>query len=302
MQPLVSCRSIVSNSLAAIQPLSRHHIPEFGATKTRYHDNKGYNCVFARIGAGICVSNLEDINFESAQKHQDIGTASRRFNFYVFTTPNCPTSMSLHKRFFSRGKGEVASEIDPALAETHFRSEPEVISKVNSDPEKPTPVIATNTSQSNSSSQADFADDDPSLRDIPWHVRRGVSFVDDPTEPTLTFRYFVLTLLFILPGAFLSQMSRRPHCHDNRKNSNAKRITQAPSEQLTHHTLFSSFKSPRTMLESGWKKFSQPSISAFLSPPTVSISTLDHGAPKNMFWLQFLQHLVFSSSGFVVTY
>jgi len=49
--------------------------------------------------------------------------------------------------------------------------------------------------------------DDPAIRDIPFNVRRIVSFDDDPTLPTLTFRYFVLTLLFVIPGAFLSQMS-----------------------------------------------------------------------------------------------
>jgi hypothetical protein len=53
----------------------------------------------------------------------------------------------------------------------------------------------------------DFADDDPAIRDIPLTVRNIVSFHDDPTLPTLTFRYFVLTLLFVSPGAFLSQMS-----------------------------------------------------------------------------------------------
>jgi hypothetical protein len=52
-----------------------------------------------------------------------------------------------------------------------------------------------------------FADDDPRLRDIPWSVRRIVSLHDDPTLPTLTFRYFVLTILFVVPGAFLSQLS-----------------------------------------------------------------------------------------------
>jgi hypothetical protein len=57
------------------------------------------------------------------------------------------------------------------------------------------------------SGEEHFGDDDPVLRDIPWHVRRIVSFHDDPTEQTLTFRYFVLTILFLIPGAFLSQLS-----------------------------------------------------------------------------------------------
>ncbi|KAI9732976.1 MAG: hypothetical protein M1818_007409 [Claussenomyces sp. TS43310] len=52
-----------------------------------------------------------------------------------------------------------------------------------------------------------IADDDPVLRDIPWQVRRIVSLHDDPTLPNLTFRYFLLTVIFVAPGAFLSQMS-----------------------------------------------------------------------------------------------
>lgn len=52
-----------------------------------------------------------------------------------------------------------------------------------------------------------FTDDDPAVRDIPLTVRRIVSLHDDPTLPTLTFRYFILTFLFVVPGAFLSQMS-----------------------------------------------------------------------------------------------
>ena len=53
-----------------------------------------------------------------------------------------------------------------------------------------------------------FGDDDPALRDIPWHVRRVVSLHDDTTLPTITFRYFILSFLFIAPGAFLSQMAQ----------------------------------------------------------------------------------------------
>lgn len=52
-----------------------------------------------------------------------------------------------------------------------------------------------------------FADDDETVRDIPLAVRRIVSMTDNPEELTLTFRYFLLAVLFIVPGAFLSQMS-----------------------------------------------------------------------------------------------
>ncbi|KAG5991979.1 hypothetical protein E4U54_003774, partial [Claviceps lovelessii] len=51
------------------------------------------------------------------------------------------------------------------------------------------------------------SEDDVRIRDIPGYVRRIVSFTDDPDEPTLTFRYFLLTILFVAPGAFLSQMA-----------------------------------------------------------------------------------------------
>ncbi|POR34348.1 Oligopeptide transporter OPT superfamily [Tolypocladium paradoxum] len=52
------------------------------------------------------------------------------------------------------------------------------------------------------------SEDDPRIKDIPKSVRRIVSLKDDPTEPTLTFRYFLMTILFVVPGAFVSQLSR----------------------------------------------------------------------------------------------
>lgn len=51
------------------------------------------------------------------------------------------------------------------------------------------------------------AQDDPEVSQLPLIVRQTVSLEDDPTLPTITFRYFVLCILFIVPGAFLSQMS-----------------------------------------------------------------------------------------------
>jgi hypothetical protein len=51
------------------------------------------------------------------------------------------------------------------------------------------------------------AEDDPRVREIPAYVRKVVSFTDDTTASTITFRYFLLCILFIAPGAFLSQMS-----------------------------------------------------------------------------------------------
>ena len=51
------------------------------------------------------------------------------------------------------------------------------------------------------------AQDDPEVAQLPLIVRQTVSLTDDPTLPTITFRYFILCILFIVPGAFLSQMS-----------------------------------------------------------------------------------------------
>ncbi|KAJ5645496.1 Oligopeptide transporter [Penicillium longicatenatum] len=48
---------------------------------------------------------------------------------------------------------------------------------------------------------------DPEIAALPLQVRQIINLTDDPTLPTITFRYFVLSALFVIPGAFLSQMS-----------------------------------------------------------------------------------------------
>ncbi|CZT03937.1 related to sexual differentiation process protein isp4 [Rhynchosporium agropyri] len=53
----------------------------------------------------------------------------------------------------------------------------------------------------------DLGPDDAAIQNLPWHVRRIVSLHDDTTLPTITFRYFLLVLLFVPPGAFLQQMN-----------------------------------------------------------------------------------------------
>jgi OPT family small oligopeptide transporter len=42
---------------------------------------------------------------------------------------------------------------------------------------------------------------------LPLSVRQLINLEDDPSLPTITFRYFVLSVIFVIPGAFLSQMS-----------------------------------------------------------------------------------------------
>lgn len=71
------------------------------------------------------------------------------------------------------------------------------------DIEKP-PFLFTAIS---SGSEDAFDEDDPRVKDIPEYVKRVVSFSDDPLLPTLTFRYFVLTIFFVAPGAFMSQLN-----------------------------------------------------------------------------------------------
>jgi hypothetical protein len=52
-------------------------------------------------------------------------------------------------------------------------------------------VISGNTTPSGTD---EWPEDHPALKDLPPSVRRVVSLKDDPTLPTLTFRYFLLTL------------------------------------------------------------------------------------------------------------
>ncbi|KAI2638773.1 OPT superfamily oligopeptide transporter [Hypomontagnella submonticulosa] len=50
-------------------------------------------------------------------------------------------------------------------------------------------------------------ENDPEINQIPPEVRRVVSLHDDTSLPTLTFRYFLLSVIFVIPGAFLSAMN-----------------------------------------------------------------------------------------------
>ena len=55
---------------------------------------------------------------------------------------------------------------------------------------------------------ADLEDEnDPEIAELPPYVRRVVTLHDDTSLFTLTFRYFVVSTLFVVPGAFLSQMN-----------------------------------------------------------------------------------------------
>lgn len=51
------------------------------------------------------------------------------------------------------------------------------------------------------------SEEDPEIATLPRTVCQMVSLTDNPELPTITFRYFVLSAIFVIPGAFLSQMS-----------------------------------------------------------------------------------------------
>jgi hypothetical protein len=121
---------------------------------------------------------------------------------------------AFRKRFLGQSIIEAESDsegLDKISSAANNVEEP-LGEKTNS--KAPTPEIAevgnekgSRSSDEEKGSDVEIDDDDPVLKDIPWHVRRVVSLHDDPTLPTLTFRYFVLTILFVAPGAFLGQLT-----------------------------------------------------------------------------------------------
>ncbi|KAG7665717.1 uncharacterized protein J8A68_000737 [[Candida] subhashii] len=48
---------------------------------------------------------------------------------------------------------------------------------------------------------------DSDVLELPQVIREVVPLEDDPTIPVLTFRYFLLSILFIIPGAFIDTMN-----------------------------------------------------------------------------------------------
>jgi hypothetical protein len=75
---------------------------------------------------------------------------------------------------------------------------------LEADLDKPPFLLAVNVEGEDEDA---IPEDDPRLKDLPPYVRRVVSLTDDPNLPVFTFRYFVLSMLFVCPGAFLSMMS-----------------------------------------------------------------------------------------------
>lgn len=68
------------------------------------------------------------------------------------------------------------------------------------------PHDVTTSGDSPVADEEDEADLPEDVRQLPKIVRSIVSLEDDPNAPTVTFRYFLLSLIFIPPGAVLFQM------------------------------------------------------------------------------------------------
>ena len=106
--------------------------------------------------------------------------------------------------------GTVASEHGDPLERVqttedlaHNKADPGTANVNSPDPEKP-----DTGSGSADPAVADNEDDLPEdVRALPQVVRNIVSLEDDPSAPTITFRYFLLCLIYVPPGAILYQMS-----------------------------------------------------------------------------------------------
>lgn len=73
---------------------------------------------------------------------------------------------------------------------------------VNVDDEEIYDLVDTASDQ-----EANLEDLPKDIEELPRIVREAVTFEDDPNTPILTFRYFLLSLIFVAPGAFLDTMN-----------------------------------------------------------------------------------------------
>lgn len=99
-----------------------------------------------------------------------------------------------------RGPSEGPAIVEVTSNQTGELPEVDVPGIVPSDEEK-------NKVQTETAAIEQQSHNDPEIAALPLQVRQIINLTDDPTLPTITFRYFVLSALFVIPGAFLSQMS-----------------------------------------------------------------------------------------------
>lgn len=97
-----------------------------------------------------------------------------------------------------RSQSESDLLLEPGAKSVHYNTTTEVGSDTSSNELLPL---------KSEDPDATIALDDLDLDDLPKAVRETVPLTDDPTIPVLTFRYFVLSTLFIIPGAFIDTIS-----------------------------------------------------------------------------------------------
>lgn len=85
------------------------------------------------------------------------------------------------------------------------RDESETDPLLPSSPSKSSQTPQTPQSPQSKPSKADDLEED--LLELPQVVRETVSLTDDPSIPVVTFRYVVLSTLFVIPGAFIDTMN-----------------------------------------------------------------------------------------------
>lgn len=88
---------------------------------------------------------------------------------------------------------------EPVVTETMAGEEPKIATDADLDSKE---GVSTETQAIELESEQN-----PEIAALPIQVRQTVNLTDDPTLPTITFRYFLLSTIFVVPGAFLSQMS-----------------------------------------------------------------------------------------------
>lgn len=88
-----------------------------------------------------------------------------------------------------------------ADSELEISSSPFELDKDFENSSKEKKDVCTYSLEANDSNSEEEAIDDEKLEDdlkeLPVEVRETVSFTDDPSAPTLTFRYFLMTLIFV---------------------------------------------------------------------------------------------------------
>jgi hypothetical protein len=135
-----------------------------------------------------------DLQIQSVLLHPDISQSLLEF---------IPTRSTQVMTSTATGSSDLGTSSQPHVRPTRLRTEDEKTPETQ-DQEKP-PFLYT--TEKDGETEDSFDDNDPRVKDIPPYVRRVVSYTDDPTLPTLTFRYFLLSVVFVVPGAFLSMMS-----------------------------------------------------------------------------------------------